>query len=134
MKHNVMLTIASRFAIPLAELHIRTNIVPLAIPPRKADPKHFIALAVLVVFLYGLLCSPNGDRGTSSCCSVGVVRGRQWPFHHMRWAHYCRRDRQVAPAAFFFVCTSGRPSSRSGLHLHPLGARTGACDGASPGV
>jgi len=67
MKHNVMLTIASLLSILLLTLHITDDIVRGI---SKAEPSN-IALAVLVVLLYGTWCSPNGDRGTSSCCSSG---------------------------------------------------------------
>ena len=70
MKQNVMLTIASLLSILLLTLHITDDIVRGI---SKAESSN-IALAVLVVLLYGTLCSSNGDRGTSSCCSSGCSR------------------------------------------------------------
>ena len=63
MKHNTMLTVASLLSILFLTLHITDDIVRGI---SKAESSN-TALLVLAVFLYGRSCSPNGDRGTSSC-------------------------------------------------------------------
>jgi hypothetical protein len=65
MKHNTMLTVASLLSLLFLTLHITDDIVRGI---SKAESSN-TALLVLAVFLYGHSCSPNGDRGTSSCCS-----------------------------------------------------------------
>jgi hypothetical protein len=70
MKQNVMLTIASLLSILLLTLHITDDIVRGI---SKAEPSN-IALAVLVVLLYGTLVLAERRSGTSSCCSSGCSR------------------------------------------------------------
>jgi len=70
MKHNTMLSFASLLSILLLTLHITDDIVRGI---SKAESSN-IALLVLAVFLYGTLVLPNGDWGTSSCCSSDCSR------------------------------------------------------------
>ena len=75
MKHNTTLTIASLLSILLLTLHITDDIVRGI---SKAESSN-IALLVLVVYCTGRSCSPNGDWGTSSCCSRDCSRwGLRW--------------------------------------------------------
>jgi len=70
MKENMMLTIASLLSILLLTLHITDDIVRGI---SKAEPSN-IALAVLVVLLYGTLVLAERRSGTPSCCSSGCSR------------------------------------------------------------
>jgi len=98
MKHNNVLTIASLLSILLLTLHITDDIVRGI---SKAEPSN-IAWPFSWCCCTGRWCSPNGDRGTSSCCSSGC-RGR-----HARHPHEggtLRREIAKSTGGFFFVWT-----------------------------
>jgi hypothetical protein len=65
MKHNTMLAVASLLSLLFLTLHITDDIVRGISNAESSNT----SLLVLAVFLYGTLVLPNGDRGTSSCCS-----------------------------------------------------------------
>src|SRR6266404_4099031 len=83
MKHNVMLTIASLLSILLLTLHITDDIVRGI---SKAEPSN-IALAVLVVLLYGTLVLAERRSGYVIMLLVGLFAAGM-PVIHMRGAHY----------------------------------------------
>src|SRR3954466_8839644 len=98
MKQNVMLTIASLLSIILLTLHITADIVRGI---SKAQPSN-IALAVLVVLLYGTLVLGERRSGHVIMLLVGLLAVAM-PVMHMRGAHYS----EIATSAggFFFVWT-----------------------------
>ena len=117
MKENVMLTIASLLSILLLTLHITDDIVRGI---SKAEPSN-IALAVLVVLLYGTLVLAERRSGYVIMLLVGLFAAAM-PVMHMRGAHYgeiAKSHRRL----FLRLDTLGARRAR-GLHLHPLGART----------
>ena len=63
MKHNIMLTIASLLSILLLTLHITDDIVRGI---SKAESQT-LRCSSSRSSCTGRSCSPNGDRGTSSC-------------------------------------------------------------------
>src|SRR5258708_149063 len=83
MKQNVMLTIASLLSILLLTLHITDDIVRGI---SKAEPSN-IALAVLVVMLYGTLVLAERRSGYVIMLLVGLFAAGM-PVLHMRGAHY----------------------------------------------
>src|SRR5216684_1628357 len=117
MKHNVVLTIASLLSILLLTLHITDDIVRGI---SKAEPSK-IALAVLVVLLYGTLVLAERRSGYVIMLLVGLFAAAM-PVIHMRGAHYGEIAKSTG--GFFFVWTLWALGALGGLHLHPLGART----------
>src|SRR2546429_1185919 len=79
MKQNVMLTIASLLSILLLTLHITDDIVRGI---SKAEPSN-IALAVLVVLLYGTLVLAERRSGYVIMLLVGLFAAGM-PVIHMR--------------------------------------------------
>jgi hypothetical protein len=127
MKHNVMLTVASLLSILLLTLHITDDIVRGI---SKAESSN-IALAVLVVLLYGTLVLAERRSGHVIMLLVGLFAAAM-PVIHMRGAHYgeIAKSRRL----FLRLDTLGARRAR-GLHLHPLGARTvGSATGPAPVV
>jgi len=116
MKQNVMLTIASLLSILLLTLHITDDIVR---GYRRPSPQN-IALAVLVVLLYGTLVLAERDRGTSSCCRR-VVSQQACPSIHMR-GHITARSAK-STGGFFLRLTLWALGGLGGSPS-PLGART----------
>jgi len=98
MKENVMLTIASLLSILLLTLHITDDIVRGI---SKAEPSN-IALAVLVVLLYGTLVLSERRLGHVIMLIVGLL-AIAMPVMHMRGAHY--GEIATSPGGFFFVWT-----------------------------
>ena len=98
MKQNVMLTIASLLSILLLTLHITDDIVRGI---SKAEPSN-IALAVLVVLLYGTLVLAERRSGHVIMLLIGLLAAAM-PVMHMRGAHYGEIAR--SPGGFFFVWT-----------------------------
>jgi len=98
MKQNVMLTIASLLSILLLTLHITDDIVRGI---SKAEPSN-IALAVLVVLLYGTLVLAERRSGYAIMLLVGLLAAAT-PVMHMRGAHYVEIAK--SPGGFFFVWT-----------------------------
>src|ERR1035437_8428706 len=98
MKHNVMLTVTSLLSILLLTLHVTDDIVRGI---SKAEPSN-IALAVLVVLLYGTLVLAERRSGHAIILLVGLFAAAM-PVMHMRGAHYG----EIAKSAggFFFVWT-----------------------------
>src|SRR5229473_2460848 len=98
MKHNIVLTITSLLSILLLTLHIADDIVRGI---SKAEPSN-IALAVLVVLLYGTLVLAERRSGYAIMLLVGLFAAAM-PVMHMRGAHYG----EIAKSAggFFFVWT-----------------------------
>src|SRR4051794_22984884 len=98
MKEKVMLTIASLLSIVLLTLHITDDIVRGI---SKAEPSN-IALAVLVVLLYGTLVLGERRSGHVIMLLVGLFAAAM-PVMHMRGAHYPEIARSTG--GFFFVWT-----------------------------
>jgi hypothetical protein len=98
VKHNVMLTIASLLSILLLTLHITDDIVRGI---SKAEPSN-IALAVLVVLLYGTLVLAERRSGYVIMLLVGLFAAGM-PVIHMRGAHYGEIAKSTG--GFFFVWT-----------------------------
>src|SRR5712672_2804980 len=98
MKQNVMLTIASLLSILLLTLHITDDIVRGI---SKAEPSN-IALAVLVVLLYGTLVLAERRLGYVIMLLVGLFAAAM-PVIHMRGAHYGEIAKSTG--GFFFVWT-----------------------------
>ena len=98
MKQNVMLTIASLLSILLLTLHITDDTVRGI---SKAESSN-IALAVLVVLLYGTLVLAERRSGYVIMLLASLL-GLLVPVLHMRGAHYGQIAR--SPGGFFFVWT-----------------------------
>ena len=98
MKHNTMLTIASLLSILLLTLHITDDIVRGI---SEAEPSN-IALAVLVVLLYGTLVLTERRSGYAIMLLVGLFAAAT-PVMHMRGTHY--GEIAKSPGGFFFVWT-----------------------------
>src|SRR5205814_6061735 len=98
MKQNVMLTIASLLSILLLTLHITDDIVRGI---SKAEPSN-IALAVLVVLLYGTLVLAERRSGYVIMLLVGLFAAGM-PVMHMGGAHYGEIAKSTG--GFFFVWT-----------------------------
>jgi hypothetical protein len=98
MKENVLLTIASLLSILLLTLHITDDIVRGI---SKAGSSN-IALAVLVVFLYGTLMLAERRSGYVIMLLVGLF-ATTMPVIHMRGAHY--GEIAKSDGGFFFVWT-----------------------------
>jgi biotin transporter BioY len=98
MKQNVILTIASLLSILLLTLHITDDIVRGI---SKAEPSN-IALAVLVVLLYGTLVLSERRSGYAIMLLVGLFAAAT-PVMHMRGAHY--GEIAQSTGGFFFVWT-----------------------------
>jgi biotin transporter BioY len=98
MKHNVMLTVASLLSILLLTLHVTDDIVRGI---SKAEPSN-IALAVLVVMLYGTLVLADRPLGYVIMLLVGLFAAGM-PVIHMRGTHYPEIARSTG--GFFFVWT-----------------------------
>src|ERR1043166_5571111 len=98
MKHALILPIASLLSILLLTLHITDDIVRGI---SKAEPSN-IALAVLVVFLYGTLMLAERRSGYVFMLLVGLFAATM-PVIHMRGAHY--GEIAKSPGGFFFVWT-----------------------------
>ena len=98
MKQNMMLTIASLLSILLLTLHITDDIVRGI---SQAEPSN-IALAVLVVLLYGTLVLAERRSGYAIMLLVGLFAAAT-PVMHMRGAHYGEIARSAG--GFFFVWT-----------------------------
>src|SRR5438477_6060094 len=98
MKQNVILTIASLLSILLLTLHITDDIVRGI---SKAEPSN-IALAVLVVLLYGTLVLAERRSGYAIMLLVGLFAAGTSVIH-LRGAH----DGELAKSTggFFFVWT-----------------------------
>jgi biotin transporter BioY len=93
-----MLTIASLLSILLLTLHITDDIVRGI---SKAEPSN-IALAVLVVLLYGTLVLAERRSGYVIMLLVGLFAAGM-PVIHMRGAHYGEIAKSTG--GFFFVWT-----------------------------
>src|SRR5258705_13697993 len=107
MKHNVVLTITSLLSILLLTLHITDDIVRGI---SKAEPSN-IALAVLVVLLYGTLVFAERRSGYAIMLLVGLFAAAM-PVIHMRGAHYAEIVKSTG--GFFFV-----------LNIYAVGAHWG---------
>jgi biotin transporter BioY len=94
----MMLTIASLLSILLLTLHITDDIVRGI---SQAEPSN-IALAVLVVLLYGTLVLAERRSGYAIMLLVGLFAAAT-PVMHMRGAHYGEIARSAG--GFFFVWT-----------------------------
>src|ERR1039457_7663417 len=108
MKHNVMLTITSLLSILLLTLHITDDIVRGI---SKAEPSN-IALAVLVVLLYGTLVLAERRSGYAIMLLVGLFAAAT-PVMHMRGAHYGEIAKSTG--GFFFVWTPWGLGGRGGF-------------------
>ena len=98
MKRNELLTIASLLSLLLLTLHVTDDIVRGI---SKAEPSN-IALAVLVVLLYGTLMLSERPLGHVIMLLVGIFAAAM-PVIHMRGVHY--PEIAKSPGGFFFVWT-----------------------------
>src|SRR5260370_3999825 len=98
MKHNVVCTITSLLSILLLTLHVTDDIVRGI---SKAEPSN-IALAVLVVLLYGTLVLAERRSGYAIMLLVGLLAAAM-PVMHMRGAHY--GEIATSTGGVFFVLT-----------------------------
>jgi len=98
MKRNTTLMVASLLSLLLLTLHISDDIVRGI---SKAESSN-IALAVLVVLLYGTLMLPERRSGHIVMLLVGLLAAAM-PVMHMRGVHY--GDIARSPGGFFFVWT-----------------------------
>jgi hypothetical protein len=126
MKQNVMLTIASLLSILLLTLHITDDIVRGI---SKAEPSN-IALAVLVVLLYGTLVLAERRSGYVIMLLVGLFAAAM-PVIHMRGAHYGEIAKSTG--GLFFVWTLWALGGLGALPSSSRRADCGVCDGASHG-
>src|SRR5271165_3183912 len=126
MKQNVMLTIASLLSILLLTLHITDDIVRGI---SKAEPSN-IALAVLVVLLYGTLVLAERRSGYAIMLLVGLFAAAM-PVIHMR-GHITARS-PSPPAASSSSGHSGRSAGSGASPSSSRRADCGVCDGASHG-
>ena len=110
MKENVMLTIASLLSILLLTLHLTDDIVRGI---SKAESSN-IALAVLVVLLYGTLMLTERRSGYVIMLLVGLLAAAM-PVMHMRGAHYGEIARSTG--GFFFVWTLWALGGLGGLTI-----------------
>src|SRR5436309_9699949 len=110
MKQNVMLTIASLLSILLLTLDITIVIVRGF---SKVEPSS-IALAVLVVLLYGTLVLVERRSGYVIMLLVGLFAAGM-PVIHMRWAHYGEIAKSTG--GFFFVWTLWALGGHGGFTL-----------------
>ena len=80
MKRSVMLTIASLLSILLLMLHVTDDIVR---GMDKAGPANFIAIAILVVWLYGTLVLTERRPGYIITL-IGGIMATGMPIIHLR--------------------------------------------------
>ena len=126
MKQNLLLTITSLLSILLLTLHITDDIVRGI---SKAESSN-IALAVLVVLLYGTLVLAERRSGYVIMLLVGLFAAAM-PVMHMRGAHY--GDIARSSGGFFFVWTLWRSAGSGASRSSSRRADCGVCDGASRG-
>ena len=117
MKQNLMLTASSLLSILLLTLHVTDDIVRGI---SKAEPSN-IALAVLVVMVYGTLVLPERRLGHVIMLLVGIFAAGM-PVIHMGGGAL-PRDRQIPRRLLLRLDALGAWRAR-GPHHHPLGART----------
>ncbi len=98
MRENTIVVVASLLSILLLTLHITDDIVRGI---SKAEPSN-IALAVLVVFLYGTLLLAGRRSGYVVMLLVGLFAAGM-PVLHMRGVRYSEIARSAG--GFFFVWT-----------------------------
>ena len=98
MNHNKTLVISSLLSILLLTIHVTEDIVRGI---SKAEPAN-IALAVLVVLLYGTLILGARRSGHIIMLLVGLLAVAM-PVMHMRGAHY--PDIAASSGGYFFVWT-----------------------------
>src|SRR5260370_38190441 len=117
MKPNLMLTIASLLSILLLTLHITDDIVRGI---SKAESSN-IALAVLVVLLYGTLVLAERRSGYVIMLLVGLLAAAM-PVMHMRGAHYGEIAKSTG--GLFLVLTPLAPRALRGFNFLPPAAGT----------
>jgi len=98
VNHNKTLIISSLLSILLLTLHVTDDIVRGI---SKAEPAN-IALAVLVVWLYGTLMLAERRSGHIIMLLVGLFAAGM-PVIHMRGVHY--PDIAASSGGYFFVWT-----------------------------
>jgi len=98
VNHNKTLVISSLLSILLLTIHVTEDIVRGI---SKAEPAN-IALAVLVVLLYGTLILGERRSGHIIMLLVGLLAVAM-PGMHMRGAHY--PDIAASSGGYFFVWT-----------------------------
>jgi hypothetical protein len=98
VNHNKTLVISSLLSILLLTIHVTEDIVRGI---SKAEPAN-IALAVLVVLLYGTLILGERRSGHIIMLLVGLLAVAM-PVMHMRGAHY--PDIAASSGGYFFVWT-----------------------------
>lgn len=99
MKRSVMLTIASLLSILLLMLHVTDDIVR---GMDKAGPANFIAIAILVVWLYGTLVLTERRPGYIITLIGGII-ATVVPVIHLRGAGIVNVVK--SSGGFFFLWT-----------------------------
>jgi hypothetical protein len=99
MKRSVMLTIASLLSILLFMLHVTDDIVR---GMDKAGPANFIAIAILVVWLYGTLVLTERRPGYIITL-IGGIMAAVMPVIHLRGTGIVNVVK--SSGGFFFLCT-----------------------------
>ena len=117
MKQSVMLTIASLLSILLLTLHITDDIVRGI---SKAESSN-IALAVLVVLLYGTLVLAERRSGYVIMLLVGLFAAAM-PVMHMMGAHYGEIPSPLAASS-----SSGHSGHSAGSGASPSCSRRADC-------
>lgn len=98
VKNTSVLVVASLLSILLLTLHITDDITRGI---SKAESSN-IALAVLVLFLYGTLALAERRSGHVIMLLVGLIAAAM-PIMHMSGTHYA--EIAASPGGFFFVWT-----------------------------
>ena len=99
MKRSVMLTIASLLSVLLLMLHVTDDIVR---GMDKAGPANFIAITILVVWLYGTLVLTERRPGYIITLLGGII-ATLVPLIHLRGAGIVNVVNSTG--GFFFLCT-----------------------------
>jgi len=99
MKRSVMLTIASLLSILLLMLHVTDDIVR---GMDKAGPANFIAIAILVVWLYGTLVLTERRPGYIITLIGGII-ATGMPVIHLRGTGIVNVAK--SSGGFFFLWT-----------------------------
>ena len=98
MNHNGVLKVTSLLSLLLLTIHVTDDIVRGI---SKAEPSK-IALAVLVVLLYGALVLADRRSGQFLIFLIGLL-AVSIPVMHMEGTHY--PEIAASPGGFFFVWT-----------------------------
>ncbi len=119
MKRSVMLTIASLLSILLLMLHVTDDIVR---GMDKARPANLIAIAILVVWLYGTLVLTERRPGYIITLIGGII-ATGMPVRNPLEGDGNRQRREVQRRLLLPLDALRARCARDIFH-HPLGART----------